>query len=1252
MYKLLITRVAERMSPHGVFFIPKQVIMMQRSMRLCSFCNFYHGNISKSIKYQQVRIYGTTTVNILDHSSIKKEMKKRTKKYAELLAVTNKTASTKRTEIEKLKASDLSILVDNPDITTDNLCESKDGFINNFYKQLLDSKYMNENYHDFCNAETYLNIENNVDIVTKNEMKDNLNIGNEINNMPQKDSTFHSIKKTKLKEDQKLENVLKLSIGKAQKKMKIYNTENKYRVKNYVESLLAHIQVYLSCGLLNRANKTLMKYRKHVKNNLECNENIKLYNILLEAYASRRNIEKVLELYDMIKNDSLTPTSQTYAYIFDALGSETVNTKQIELLKKLSVEMNTYNISFDDIFSKSYFTIDQGENILKAIRILIPDFEPAYTTLNRNYRCKLIGEIPMESNYESPAKGLFTIEELKDLLEIQFQNELAIETQIPSIKSCEENINTDLKTKIMELENYWKDAALAAFERNLKCLKQKECQFHNALMVLYPFLEVLDKKYYIDAILCEIRRLTAGSETFSLPLKSLYITLGKYIYRKYEIEIKKQTGVLDKIANIYSKYLQWYLYPEKMPHLNNMNNRTVWKYFEYKETKYGIPLNFTSLNWPMDVIINIGKFLYHIILNDIMLKPEILKGQDLKYSIPAFYTLFRNKGNYLSEQIKPHPLVSKLYRKIHLETLTFESHLLPSYSPPSPWISIYLGGYLITKTDFIRIPNDSSGLWDKFENIEPEQLFPIFDSLNQLSSIPWKINTAILDIVIKIFQDGGSVELNIPQSVSVLTPPSPISKNATVEEKQKAAIAIAQYNQMKYDMYSLWCDTLYKLSIANHFRNRIFWLPHNLDFRGRVYPVPPHLNHLSSDLGRSLLLFGKGKPLGPNGLDWLKLHVINLTNFKKGNSVKERLEYANQNMDNILDSATKPLTGKMWWKQSEEPWQTLAGCMEIANALKAPNVEEYVSTFPVHQDGSCNGLQHYAALGKDKIGAKSVNLHPFDIPKDVYSEVVSIIETQRQIDAKNNVKIAQILEGYVKRKVIKQTVMTTVYGVTKYGAKLQITKQLKDIENFPKEYIWPASIYLTESTFHSLRKMFKSAREIQDWFTECARIISSICCENVEWVTPLGLPIIQPYMKQKSSKVYIDGNRKPDSIKQRNAFAPNFIHSLDSTHMMLTGLNCNKNNITFVSVHDCFWTHPCTVDAMNKICREQFVTLHSEPILEDLAIFFVKRYLPIYEQLKCKNKPDIEEIRKCLTKVPSKGTFDINKVLSSVYFFN
>lgn len=81
----------------------------------------------------------------------------------------------------------------------------------------------------------------------------------------------------------------------------------------------------------------------------------------------------------------------------------------------------------------------------------------------------------------------------------------------------------------------------------------------------------------------------------------------------------------------------------------------------------------------------------------------------------------------------------------------------------------------------------------------------------------------------------------------------------------------------------------------------------------------------------------------------------------------------------------------MWWAESDEPWQTLAACMEINNALKSPNVEEYICQFPIHQDGSCNGLQHYAALGKDEIGAKSVNLAPSEHPQDVYSVVATMV---------------------------------------------------------------------------------------------------------------------------------------------------------------------------------------------------------------------------------------------------------------------
>ena len=144
------------------------------------------------------------------------------------------------------------------------------------------------------------------------------------------------------------------------------------------------------------------------------------------------------------------------------------------------------------------------------------------------------------------------------------------------------------------------------------------------------------------------------------------------------------------------------------------------------------------------------------------------------------------------------------------------------------------------------------------------------------------------------------------------------------------------------------------------------------------------------------------------------------------------------------------------------------------------------------------------------------------------------MERERQMDAANGVEIAQCLEGQIKRKVIKQTVMTTVYGVTRFGARLQIMKQLKgfflnsqfkksvfhlnslnraEIPELTPEQVSMGASYLTEKTFLSLQQMFTSAKEIQDWLTDSAKLISSVVGETVEWVTPLGLPVVQPYRK-------------------------------------------------------------------------------------------------------------------------------------------
>lgn len=97
----------------------------------------------------------------------------------------------------------------------------------------------------------------------------------------------------------------------------------------------------------------------------------------------------------------------------------------------------------------------------------------------------------------------------------------------------------------------------------------------------------------------------------------------------------------------------------------------------------------------------------------------------------------------------------------------------------------------------------------------------------------------------------------------------------------------------------------------------------------------------------------------------------------------------------------------------------------------------------------------------------------------------------------------------------------------------------------------------------------------------------------VDWVTPLNLPVIQSYqtmVKREVStplqlvKIRIPASEMlPNLVKQKGGFPPNFIHSLDSCHMMLTALFCKKEGLTFTSVHDSFWTHACDVDMMNKV---------------------------------------------------------------------
>lgn len=122
---------------------------------------------------------------------------------------------------------------------------------------------------------------------------------------------------------------------------------------------------------------------------------------------------------------------------------------------------------------------------------------------------------------------------------------------------------------------------------------------------------------------------------------------------------------------------------------------------------------------------------------------------------------------------------------------------------------------------------------------------------------------------------------------------------------------------------------------------------------------------------------------------------------------------------------------------------------ELSEAMKREDPENHICRLHVHVDGSCNGMQHYAAFGRDENGGRQVNLSDAERPGDVYTAILRLVIKDIENEQNPDFLItADSLKGNINRKTIKQTVMTSVYGVTFIGARNQIQKQLKEKKVF------------------------------------------------------------------------------------------------------------------------------------------------------------------------------------------------------------
>eukprot|EP00494_Astrolonche_serrata_P033568 UN33837 len=169
--------------------------------------------------------------------------------------------------------------------------------------------------------------------------------------------------------------------------------------------------------------------------------------------------------------------------------------------------------------------------------------------------------------------------------------------------------------------------------------------------------------------------------------------------------------------------------------------------------------------------------------------------------------------------------------------------------------------------------------------------------------------------------------------------------------------------------------------------------------------------------------------------------------------------------------------------------------------------------------------------------ARYVNLKPMRKRGDIYSVVQEHVRKcvvdpdKRFMYGFDYTPEAEMIKDHITRKLVKTTVMTSVYGVTAFGARRQISEALKEMVTkgqlcLPDEYEngeykdWLKSLssYLGKLTYDSIGEVTCPAYLSMMWLRDCARKVSEDG-HKIMWLTPLDLPCTQHYAKQKNTNV-------------------------------------------------------------------------------------------------------------------------------------
>nr|QWO71409.1 RNA polymerase [Termitomyces sp. T123] len=614
---------------------------------------------------------------------------------------------------------------------------------------------------------------------------------------------------------------------------------------------------------------------------------------------------------------------------------------------------------------------------------------------------------------------------------------------------------------------------------------------------------------------------------------------------------------------------------------------------------------------------------------------------------------------------------------------------------------INFGGYLLNSINKNQFINES------YKNNAKTTLddLKIIDCINYLGSVPYTINTQLLNHVLNLVNANDSgvysndkineiIKLNMhPNTMNIY--------NLTLSKKSGDISDIQAHNSQFYSDKSVITYALIFSDWIQSSKENSIYFNYFIDWRGRLYTDTNYLSVQGGNLARSLILFKHGKILNERGLEHLKIFTANCYGLDKL-SYNKRLDWTNNNWSKILSvpdisnfhSLSMDLKTKEFYDfvmKAEEPWLFLSCCIELKNYDLDPN--KYVSRLPVYLDATCSGLQHLSTMINDTNLAKHVNIkrsNKDDMPMDVYSHMISYVQTKIQEYIKKDNSLAILNNINITRSFIKPGIMTISYGSTSRGIAEQLkinnfkqlnlvkgkklTYLLKDKELNKTEYeihLTAKQIFVLGKAIHSvLYEVFPNLTILVKYLKDMNKLLKYLKLPTI-WLSPAGLIIEQNYapLIKRKIETSILGKRKTISIaemdknltdlrKQNNSIVPNVVHSFDASNIALLveniTSNFTSNKMNLITIHDCFATNANDVDEMILKVKLSFIALYADKSFIDSYHKFILDFIKKTGFLVEESYVITDNTRLLIPKVPS---FSINNnlrfnILSSQYFIN